>query len=216
MIPCSSLAPGTAYGVALNDGRQAAALASAFIEAPYKAPPKEAVLYVKPRPCLSFGGADTLLPPDLPKVRVAATVAVLFGRDLSHAKPGEGRAAIAGACLALDVSEATDSFYRPAIRQQCRDGFLPLGHFASLPSAFGHIVTDINGVEAHRWSLDDVVRPLETLAAEISSYMTLQAGDLLLLGLAGDAPLAKPGQTVTVHSAGLPDLCTTFVKESGQ
>lgn len=214
MIGSSSLVPGTAYGVALNDARQLDALDGAFAAAPYKAPPSAAVLYIKPRSCFGFGGADTAIPTDLRQVRVAATAAVMFGRDLCRAEPDEVRAAVAGACLALDMSEPCDSFYRPAVRQQCRDGFLPLSRFSPLPRTFGEIVTEIDGVEAHRWSLDRLLRPLEPLAAELSRFMTLQAGDLLLLGLAGNAPLARPGQTVVARSAGLEDVRTTLVQEA--
>lgn len=204
---------GAAYGVALNDSAQVSSLANAFVEPPYKAPPKAPVIYVKPRTCFSFGGAATPLPADLGEVQVAATVGVLFARDVTRARPGEVRDAVGAACLVLDVSEPCASFYRPPIRQQCRDGFLPMGRFAALPAAFGEIVTEIDGREAHRWSLDRLVRPLEDLVSEISDFMTFSAGDLLLLGVAGDAPRARNGQTVSVTSPGLPRLATVLTSE---
>ncbi len=205
---------GAAYGVALNDRNLLSSHQQAFAEAPYKAPPKAPVLYIKTRNCLTTGGAPVLT--DLKAVQAAATIGVLFARDLTRASPGEVRAAIGAVCLALDVSEPSDSYYRPAIRQQCRDGFLPLGALTALPSTFEDIVTQIDGKEVHRWSLDRLVRPLETAASEISAFMTLQAGDLLLLGLAADAPTAQPGQTVTVSSRGLPVLTTAIVPEAGR
>jgi 5-oxopent-3-ene-1,2,5-tricarboxylate decarboxylase/2-hydroxyhepta-2,4-diene-1,7-dioate isomerase len=207
---------GTAYGVALNDKLELESLGEAFAQAPYKAPPRAPVLYIKPRSCFSYGGAPVPLPADLEEVQVAATVGLQFARDVTGASPADVRAAVGAVCLALDVSEPCPSFYRPAIRQQCRDGFLPLAHFADMPASFAQIVTEIDGREVHRWSLDRLARPLETAICEISAFMTLRAGDLLLIGIAGDAPRARAGQIVTVRSEGLASLKTAIVPEADQ
>ena len=214
MLEACIIPSGTAYGVALNDAELVNNWAAAFSAAPYKAPPRSPVLYVKPRSCFSVGGAAIPLPADVSRVQVAATVAILFAGDLCRAGPEAVRASIGAACLALDVSEPCDSYYRPPVRQQCRDGFLPMGRFAGLPESFAEIVTEIDGVEVHRWSLERLLRPLEALAADISGFMTLGAGDLLLLGLAGDAPTATAGQSIKVSSRGLPALQTRVVPES--
>ncbi|HEX7761616.1 MAG TPA: fumarylacetoacetate hydrolase family protein [Caulobacteraceae bacterium] len=205
---------GAAYGVVLNDARQRERLAEAFCAPPYRAPPKAPVLYIKPRNCFRFGGAPVPLPPELAEVEVAATLGLLLARDLAAAEPADVWASVGAMCLAIDVCEPHDSFYRPAVRQRCRDGFLPLGPFTASSPQVGEIITDIDGGEAHRWSLDRLHRPIETLAAEISAFMTLCAGDLLLVGLAGDAPRARAGQTVTVRARGLPSLTTRLEAES--
>ncbi len=88
------------------------------------------------------------MPAALNGVQAAATVGLLFAADLTAAEPADVRAWVGAACLALDVSQPSDSFYRPAIMQQCRDGFLPLGGFAALPAAFGDIVTELDGQES--------------------------------------------------------------------
>ena len=214
MVETCIIPSGTAYGVALNDAALVAQWDSAFSAAPYKAPPRAPVLYVKPRSCFSVGGAAIPLPPDVPRVQVAATVGLLFARDLCRVRPEAVRASVGAACLALDVSEPCDSYYRPPVRQQCRDGFLPMGRFAALPDVFADIVTEIDGVEVHRWSLERLLRPLERLAADVSAFMTLGAGDLLLLGLAGEAPTASAGQSIRISSLGLPALQTRVVPET--
>ena len=204
---------GTAFGVALNDRRQLEERAADFNQAPYKAQPAGPVLYIKPRNCFSGGGARIELPVQLSKVDAAATIGLLFARDLSRAAEDEVSQAIGAACLALDISESHDDFYRPAIRHRCRDGFLPLGSFAALPAQLGDIVTEIDGVEVHRWSLDRLVRPITTLCAELSQFMTLAAGDLLLVGLPGDPPSVSSGQTLAVRAEGLPSLHTVVTTE---
>ena len=205
---------GTIYGVALNDRDQIGVLKDQMQAPPYNAPPQSVVLYIKPRTCLGLDGAPTRMPQGLAQVQAAATLGLLIGRDLSRAAPDQVRSAISAACLALDLSEPCRDFYRPAIRQQCRDGFLPIGSFARLPETLGDIVTEIDGHEVHRWSQARLVRPLESLAAEISSFMTLKAGDLLLVGLASDPPAARIGQTVRVTSNQLPVLSSSFIAEA--
>jgi 5-oxopent-3-ene-1,2,5-tricarboxylate decarboxylase/2-hydroxyhepta-2,4-diene-1,7-dioate isomerase len=94
------------------------------------------------------------------------------------------------------------------VRQRCRDGFLPLGN----PGAFDRdllkssIQTSVNGAPIHTWSPQRLARDAATLIADISSFMTLAAGDLLLIGLPHDAPRAGPGDRVRIECAGLAPL----------
>jgi 5-oxopent-3-ene-1,2,5-tricarboxylate decarboxylase/2-hydroxyhepta-2,4-diene-1,7-dioate isomerase len=198
---------GAVYGVALNDRQQLAALGEALSQPPYARPPAAPVLYIKPRTCLSGFGAAVPLPPELSEVEAAPTLGLLLADDAG---------AIGAACLALDVCEPHASYYRPAIRQRCRDGFLPLGGFAPFDAALAGapIVTRIDGALVHRWELTRLVRGVAQLLADIGGFMTLQAGDLLLVGLPGDAPRARAGQSLSVEMDGLPTLHTRFEPEA--
>src|SRR5690349_3216364 len=132
--------PGAAYGVALNDRLQLDQRAADFQEPPYGAAPRAPVLYIKPRNCFGFGGAPVPVPEELAEVEAAPPIALLFAHDLAQAEPADVRAAVGGACLALDVCEPHQNYSRPAIRERCRDGFLPLGAFAPFPARQGEIV----------------------------------------------------------------------------
>ncbi|MBB4858642.1 5-oxopent-3-ene-1,2,5-tricarboxylate decarboxylase/2-hydroxyhepta-2,4-diene-1,7-dioate isomerase [Novosphingobium chloroacetimidivorans] len=204
---------GTIYGVVLNDADERAALADAFNADPYKAPPQAPVVYIKPRLCATVGGAPVPLPAGESEVTVAATVALLFGRDATAGSEDAALSHVEAACLALDVSLPSASYYRPAIAERCRDGFLPLGHAGDvcLPD---EIVTFVDGVEAHRWPLSRLVRSAEKLIAELSSFMTLQAGDLLLIGLPGEAPRARAGQSVRVEAEGFAPIAVSITTEA--
>jgi 5-oxopent-3-ene-1,2,5-tricarboxylate decarboxylase/2-hydroxyhepta-2,4-diene-1,7-dioate isomerase len=50
------------------------------------------------------------------------------------------------------------------------------------------------------------VRPVERLIADISEFLTLQPGDILLIGEPPDAPLAQAGDKVRVEVTGLPAI----------
>lgn len=206
---------GTVYGIVLNDRAERETLADVFAEPPYKAPPKAPVLYIKPRNTLSIGGAPVALAADLAEVEAAATLGLLFGRDATKCDAASALADVSAICLALDVSEPQANYYRPAVRQRCRDGFLPLAEFAPFDPALlkEEIVTAVDGRDMHRWNLLRLVRDAATLIADISDFMTLAAGDLLLVGLPHDAPRVTAGKRVRVTCEGLPALETHFVRE---
>jgi 5-oxopent-3-ene-1,2,5-tricarboxylate decarboxylase/2-hydroxyhepta-2,4-diene-1,7-dioate isomerase len=198
---------GNIYGVVLNDRPQLAQMAASFAMPPYKAAPQAPVLYIKTRNCLALG-SDIMLDPDLTQVEIAATLGLMFGRAATKISRENALDCVASVCVALDISEPEASYYRPTVRQRCRDGFLPLGH----PGVFDRallttsIETSINGTPVHRWSPQRLARDAASLITDISSFMTLTAGDLLLIGLPHDAPRAGPGDEVRVECAGLAPL----------
>ena len=205
---------GTAFGVVLNDRDERAVLGDRLLATPYNAPPSAPVVYIKPRGCFSVLGASVPVPADMPEVVLGATLGLLFGRTVTGPDT-DPLGAVVGACLALDVSEPEVDYYRPAIQQRCRDGFLPLGGMTGFAAAMEQVAisTHIDGQIKHRWSLDRLMRPVQRLIAELAEFMTLGVGDLLLVGLPGDAPRASVGAHVEVRAAGLPTLRTVLAAE---
>jgi len=209
---------GCTYGVVLNDRGERTALATSFKSPPYKAPPEAPVVYIKPRNCITVEGAAISAPEfaetEVDALEVAATIAVVFAHDLTKVDADAALAGIGAARLAIDVCVPHASYYRPAIAERCRDGFLPLGESAGLPAGSIQITTFIDDVKAHSWSLDYLVRPIGQLISDLSQFMTLCAGDALLVGLPGDAPQAGVGQTVRVEAEGFPTLTTRIESEA--
>lgn len=205
---------GTVYGVILNDRSECAELGNALSAEPYGRPPVSAPLYIKPRGCLVASGGTVRLSPG-ESVSIAATVGLLFARATSRVAVGHALAGIGGACLALDVFESHASYYRPAIRERCRDGFLPLGGMGRFAPALASatVETRVDGELVHSWSLTRLARPMAALIAEVADYMTFEAGDLLLVGLPGDPPAIGAGQSAEVRAEGLPSLQARFVAE---
>ena len=58
------------------------------------------------------------------------------------------------------------------------------------------------------------VRGVAQLIAGVTEFMTLRAGDLLLLGASAGAPLAHAGQAVAIDIDGLDGLRFSLVAES--
>ncbi|MGG4624633.1 fumarylacetoacetate hydrolase family protein [Serratia odorifera] len=207
---------GTVFAVALNHRSQLDAWHQAFREPPYKTPPKTPVWFIKPRNTfLANGGAIPL--PQGEAVYSGATLAMVIG-DVARKVPVQQAADyIAGYALANDVSLAEDSFYRPAIKAKCRDGFCPLGDIGPLAALDDvQIVTEINGVEQDRWSSADLLRSPAELLAAISEFITLQPGDALLIGTPQRRVEIRPGDQLKLRAAGLPPLTNRVVQGGSQ
>jgi len=202
---------GTVYGVVLNDGAERASLAPAFAQAPYRAPPVAPVLYIKPRNTIVPSRGDIALD-GLSEVSVAPSIGLIFGRDAAGVRTGDALDTIAAAALVLDLSEPCDSYYRPTVRQRCRDGFLPVGTPVPFHPALldAEMVTQIDGMEAHRWSPARLIRDAASLIADVSAFMTLEAGDMLLIGLPHDAPVARRGQRIETDATGFAPVRATL------
>ncbi|QGH60718.1 fumarylacetoacetate hydrolase family protein [Serratia proteamaculans] len=206
---------GTVFSVALNHRSQMDAWDQAFHQPPYKTPPKTPVWFIKPRNThLANGGAIPF--PAGEQVQSGATLAVVIGNTARKVPAARVADYLAGYALANDVSLPESSFYRPAIKAKCRDGFCPLGDIAQLATSDRlEIITEINGVEQDRWSTADLVRSVPELIAAISDFITLQPGDAVLIGTPHQRVEIKPGDEVTVRAAGLPTL-TNRVTQAGE
>jgi 5-oxopent-3-ene-1,2,5-tricarboxylate decarboxylase/2-hydroxyhepta-2,4-diene-1,7-dioate isomerase len=209
---------GTAYGTLLNHRDALAALGDAVHAAPYKAPPKAPVLYIKPRPCLAGHGAAVEVPADAEALEVGAQLGIVIGREACRVAESEALAFVAGYTICSDLSVPHPSYYRPSLRYKARDGFLPLGPWVlaarhvTNPDAL-EVVVQIDGTEAQRYATAGMQRGVARLIAEVTAFMTLSPGDLLMLGAGPAAPRARAGQTVQIHIAPIGTLQHRLVAE---
>ena len=220
---------GTVYCTLLNFQREHALWASKMAEAPYKAAPKAPVLYVKTANTFAHDGAAVPVPGE---AWVSASLGLVVGsfdsnRVFSHA--GQAPAAIksiklpsiVGCVLLSDMSLPHASYYRPAIRFRNHDGFLPCAPAVTpleqVDLSSLTIETRINNALVQQQSLSTLVRHAATLLADVSGFMTLQPGDVLMLGtdcLAdGARPRAKAGDRIEISAPGLAPLAHTVIGE---
>ena len=211
---------GVVYGCLLNHAAALAALGDAVHAAPYRAPPKAPVLYLKPRNTLVGDGTAVAVPADAPALQVGAALGLVVGRTTCRVAEADALGHLAGVLIVNDLCVPHDSFYRPSVRFIARDGFCPLGArvvpLDSLPApvdALGVRVL-IDGMLAQRTSTGGRIRSAARLLADVSDFMTLHAGDVLMLGVSHGAPLARPGQTVVIEIDGLGRLTTPLVAGS--
>jgi hypothetical protein len=102
-----------------------------------------------------------------------ATVALVV-KTASKVQAEDAAEYIAGYALANEVSLPEESFYRPAIKAKCRDGFCPLGELVAVDNVDNlTIITEINGREADHWNTADLQRSAAELLSALSEFATL-------------------------------------------
>jgi 5-oxopent-3-ene-1,2,5-tricarboxylate decarboxylase/2-hydroxyhepta-2,4-diene-1,7-dioate isomerase len=206
---------GVVYRALLNDPRTVLALGDAARQPPYKAPPIAPVLCVQPRNTLADNGQPLHLPADASALQTGPTLGIVIGQAACRVPAAQALGVVAGYLLANAFSLPLASHYRPAVRLLARDGFCPLGRMVPA-SALGHpdalpLHLQLDGHSVWQGHTGHQVRGVAQLVADVTEFMTLQAGDVLLLGVAADAPLARAGQTVTLTAPGLAPLTNPLV-----
>ncbi|MEO7390753.1 MAG: fumarylacetoacetate hydrolase family protein [Ramlibacter sp.] len=204
---------GTVYGTLLNFRAEQDLLGAKMNEAPYKAPPRAPVLYIKPANTWSADGAQIAVPSRVAQVEVGATVAMVMGA------PGQ----VAGYVLMNDFSIPHASLFRPPVKFKCLDGFLGVGSRMLSRDEAGdplrlRVEVRIGAKLVQVVAFDGLVRDPGRLLADVSEFMTLRAGDALMLGCGilpeGGRPLARVGDLVELSAPGFGSLANTLVAQA--
>lgn len=191
---------GTVYGTLLNFRREWDLWAPRMAQDPHKAAPQAPILYVKTANTFCPSGQDLMLQDGVTEVDIGATLGLVIG--------GDGQ--VAGAALLNDWSVPHTSYYRPPVKFRCRDGFLALPQQVTPGQVSDWATLQIevrrNGERVQTVDLGELVRKLPTLLADVGEFMTLQVGDVLMLGTDclddGSRPRAKAGDQVEISAPG--------------
>ena len=200
---------GTVYGTLMNFRGELEALGDKMNQPPYQAPPQAPVLYVKPANTWTENGGTIAIPAGVTEVEVGATVAMVM----------KSAREVAGFVLMNDVRLPHDGFFRPPVRFNCRDGFLGIGdrirarNEAGDPAVF-KLEVRVNGELKQTVRFSQLVRPADRLLADVSEFMTLGEGDMLMLGCDVGRPRVKAGDRVEIKMPALGTLTNTFVAEA--
>lgn len=200
-------APRAVYGVVLNFKNELAALGEAVRAKPYNQPPRTPVLYVKPANTWIRDGDSIVLPAGESLLQPGATLGIVFGRAAIRAREQNALDCVAGFCVVNDVRLPHDSYYRPALKQLCRDSFCAIGipidrrQVGNLDALT--LRTYVNGSLQLEANTRDLVRSVPRLIAEISDFMTLGVGDILMVGVPHGRPAARAGDRVRVEVEGI-------------
>ncbi|MCB1995465.1 MAG: fumarylacetoacetate hydrolase family protein [Burkholderiaceae bacterium] len=198
---------GVVYGTLLNDPATVSALGDAVHAAPYKAPPKAPVLYLQPRHTLAGDGAAVAVPAEGGALEIGATLGLVIGRTACRVTEADALAHVAGGVLVADLCIPHSAFYRPSVRLRARDGSCVLGPVVapladmSDPNAV-ELTVRVDGKTVQTVRLADMVRPAARLLQDVTEFMTLRPGDLLLLGLVEAAPQVGAGQRFSIEAPG--------------
>jgi len=212
------VASGTLFGVALNYQGLLQQHHAAFVEAPYKQLPVKPVLFVKTPNTRNRHEGQVVFPAGVQHLQPGPALGVVIGKTASRVSVANALQHVAGYTIVNEVSLPEDSYYRPAVKAKCRDGFCPVGpelipaSQVPNPDALG-LRLYVNGELRQHNNTANCVRPVAQLIAEISEFMTLHAGDILITGTPEGRVDVQPGDRVDIEIDGLGKLTNHIVAE---
>jgi 2-keto-4-pentenoate hydratase/2-oxohepta-3-ene-1,7-dioic acid hydratase in catechol pathway len=190
--------PGKILGVGRNYSEHARELGNEV--------PDEPVLFLKSPSSIIGPTAAIMLPPESQQVDFEGEVALVLKRQLRRATEVQARAAILGISCACDVTardlQRSDATFA---RAKSFDTFCPIGPAIQVDPDLDdlEVVTRINGDERQRGSAEEMLWDPIDLLVYASRMMTLEAGDVVLMGTpAGVGPLAD-GDRLEVEVSGV-------------
>lgn len=212
------VASGTLFGVALNYQGLLDQHLAAFQQAPYQQPPTKPVLFIK-TPNTRNAHAGVVLQPAGERLQPGPALGVVIGQRASRISLENAMAHVAGYVVVNEFSLPEDSYYRPAVKAKCRDGFCALGpqlvarDQVANPNQLS-LKLFVNGELRQESSTADWVRDIPQLIAEISEFMTLYPGDVLITGTPQGRVDVQPGDQVEVDITGIGRLSNTIAAEA--
>jgi 2-keto-4-pentenoate hydratase/2-oxohepta-3-ene-1,7-dioic acid hydratase in catechol pathway len=169
--------------------------------------PDRPLLFLKPPNTVASHGSDVTLPAGKERIDYEAELAVVIGEQCRHVSESEAMDAIAGYTCMVDLSNRDDQTVEQNwVRGKAFDGAAPLGPVLATPE---HVPEDasvelwVNGERRQSASRSQLIFPVPELVAEITTYMTLEPGDVIATGTPeGVGPLSD-GDEVAVEIEGV-------------
>ncbi|MFZ1989273.1 MAG: fumarylacetoacetate hydrolase family protein [Alphaproteobacteria bacterium] len=207
-IPWVPAGIGNIYGVILNDEETLARYGAALTREPYKTEPVAPVLYFKPANTIARDGDEIALPPGADTVEIYGTLGVVIGREACRVEETNAPAYVRGYIVAADLTLPHDSLYRPPLREKCFDGACPISSTIVDAKAIADLSAlevriSVNGMVMQRWLLSSLRRGVAKLIADVTAFMTLNAGDVLLVAAVTGAPRARSGDLIAIEIPGV-------------
>lgn len=209
---------GTIYGTLLNYQGNLEALGKQLYDKPYNEPPKAPILYIKPKNTIIGTNHDIPLPSDVTELEVGAALGIVIGKTAIRIKESDAQNYIKGYVIANDVSVPHEGYFRPAVKHKARDGFCPIGPWVIEQGSVKNpdslsIRVYVNENLAQENTTSNLIRSTSRLLSDVTEFMTLYEGDVLLVGVPEGAPIVKANDVVRIEVEGIGSLENRVVAE---
>lgn len=172
--------------------------------------PQRPLLFLKPPNALAAHGETVTLPAGKERVDYEAELGVVIDQQCRNVEPEDAMDVVAGFTCLNDISNRDDQEVEQNwIRGKAFDNSAPLGPVIATPDevpADASIELRVNGETKQDSSRADFIFTIPELIAEITTYMTLEPGDVISTGTPeGVGPLSD-GDRVEVDIEGIRTL----------
>ncbi|MEF8782058.1 MAG: fumarylacetoacetate hydrolase family protein [Haloarculaceae archaeon] len=179
--------------------------------------PDRPLLFLKPPNAVASHGADVTLPAGKERIDYEAELGVVIGKQCRNVSESEADEVVAGYTCVVDVSNRDDQRQEQNwVRGKAFDGAAPLGPVLATPD---HVPEDasvelrLNGETRQSATREHLIFPVAELIAEITTYLTLEPGDVIATGTPEGVGRLSDGDEVVVEIEGVGRLRHT-VSES--
>ncbi|KAI6184774.1 FAH family protein [Aphelenchoides bicaudatus] len=182
--------------------------------------PTRPILFMKSANAFISESQNIRRPPGCKKLLTEVELGVVFGKTTSNVSRNEAMNYVAGYTVALDMtagdiledlrSQSLPWFVAKSFTTSCPVAeFLPK-NFVPDPHQL-ELLCRVNGEERQRESTSKMFFDVPTLIEFASSYMTLEAGDVMLTGTPTNVKECKEGDQIDIYLSNL--LKATFFVE---
>jgi len=204
--------PHSVIGLALNFSDHATELEIAT--------PEEPALFFKPSNTWIGHRAPVVYPTGVQYMHYEVELAVVIGQRCRKVRGSDALAMVRGYTIANDVTirDFVRNFYRPPVRAKGWDTFCPLGPYL----VEGEIADPqrlelrafVNGELRQRAITQQFLHKVPELIEFITSFMTLEPGDILLTGTPRGISHVHPGDVMRLEIDGIGALENAVVAET--
>jgi len=205
--------PGAVFALGLNYADHAKELA-------FKAP-EVPLAFLKGPNTIVGHRARTRRPADATYMHYECELAVVIGKTGKNLSKAEAMDIVAGYTVANDyaIRDYLENYYRPNLRVKNRDGCTPLGPWlvdaADVPNPMAlKLTTRVNGKTTQQGTTADMIFDIPTLIEYLSSFMTLNPGDIILTGTPEGLADVKAGDVIETEVEGVCCLINTIVDDA--
>ena len=172
--------------------------------------PDRPLLFLKPPNTVTSHGSTVRLPAGKDRIDYEAELGVVIGQQCRHVDEADAMDVVAGYTCMVDLSNRDDQDREQNwVRGKAFDNAAPLGPVVASPE---HVPADasvelrVNGETRQSSTREHLIFSVPELIAEITTYLTLEPGDVIATGTPeGVGPLSD-GDEVVVEIAGIGQL----------
>ena len=180
--------------------------------------PTEPSYFLKPPSSISDGG-PVVRPQGTELLASEGEIAVIIGTSVRNATLEDAQGAIGWYAPANDFGVHDFRWVDRGsnVLTKGQDGYTPIGPAlaaTAVDPASLRLTTRVNGEVVQQASADDLIFSFGELVADLSRFMTLERGDVILTGTPAGAGVVEPGDVVEVELDGAGVVRSTIVEAS--
>jgi 2-keto-4-pentenoate hydratase/2-oxohepta-3-ene-1,7-dioic acid hydratase in catechol pathway len=172
--------------------------------------PDRPLLFLKPPNTVASHGSTVTLPAGKERIEYEAELGVVIGEQCRHVNAAEAEDIVAGYTCLNDLSNRDDQEREQNwVRGKAFDNAAPIGPVIATSEHLDDdaaIETRVNGETTQSSSIDKMVFSVPELVEEITTYMTLEPGDIIATGTPEGVGSLDHGDTVEIEIDGVGTL----------